>query len=313
MARPTPPRRAVLLRQPGRAPRRRGASTPWSTGCAPAASSSTRADRRRRRRSRTSCEPRRRADCAIVCGGDGSLCRAAPGHPRQRPDARHPADGHRQRPRPHPRHPRPTSRRRPTSSSPATAGGSTSAASTASRSSTSPRSGSATELARELSPDLKQRWGRLGYAIAAIRALARARRFSAWITEDGDDDRTRTMQIAVGNGRFYGGGTVVAAARRDRRRPPRPLQPRDAHGLAAGADAAAASAPASTAPGPRCAPRAAPSSRSAPRGRARSTPTASSSPRRRRSSGSTRRRCRGLWGPGRREPPADAPGLIRRT
>ena len=47
--------------------------------------------------------------------------------------------------------------------------------------------------------------------MAALRALAQARRFSAWISEDGDVMRTRTLQIAVGNGRFYGGGTVVAA------------------------------------------------------------------------------------------------------
>ena len=59
-------------------------------------------------------------------------------------------------------------------------------------------------------PGLKRRWGRLGYAIAAMRALARARRFSAHITEEGRTWRTSTMQIAVGNGRFYGGGTVVA-------------------------------------------------------------------------------------------------------
>jgi YegS/Rv2252/BmrU family lipid kinase len=70
--------------------------------------------------------------------------------------------------------------------------------------------GLATELARELSSDLKKRWGRLGYAIAAMRALAKARRFTAWITENDQTIRTRTMQIAVGNGRFYGGGNVVA-------------------------------------------------------------------------------------------------------
>ena len=71
--------------------------------------------------------------------------------------------------------------------------------------------GLATELARELSSDLKRRWGR-----ARLRhrrdpgAGARPRRFTAWITENGETIRTRTMQIAVGNGRFYGGGTVVA-------------------------------------------------------------------------------------------------------
>jgi diacylglycerol kinase family enzyme len=43
-----------------------------------------------------------------------------------------------------------------------------------------------------------------------LRVLARAERFSALISENGDAVRTRTLQIAVGNGRFYGGGTVVA-------------------------------------------------------------------------------------------------------
>ncbi len=70
--------------------------------------------------------------------------------------------------------------------------------------------GLSAELARELSSDLKRRWGRAGYALAAVRALARAERFSAWVSENGETVRTRTMQIAVGNGRFYGGGTVVA-------------------------------------------------------------------------------------------------------
>lgn len=70
--------------------------------------------------------------------------------------------------------------------------------------------GLSTDLARELSGGLKKRWGRVGYAIAAVRALTKARRFSATIIEGGTATRTRTMQIAVGNGRFYGGGTVVA-------------------------------------------------------------------------------------------------------
>jgi YegS/Rv2252/BmrU family lipid kinase len=70
--------------------------------------------------------------------------------------------------------------------------------------------GLSTDLARELSSDLKRRWGRVGYALAAFRALARARRFTAWVSENGTVFRTRTLQVAVGNGRFYGGGTVVA-------------------------------------------------------------------------------------------------------
>ena len=97
--------------------------------------------------------------------------------------------------------------------------------------------GLATELARELSGDLKKRWGRLGYAIAAIRTLAKARRFTAWITESGPDrphphhaDRRRQRAVLRRRQRRR-------RACGDRRRASRPLQPRDAHGLAAGADA----------------------------------------------------------------------------
>ena len=70
--------------------------------------------------------------------------------------------------------------------------------------------GLSVELARQLSGDLKRRWGRAGYAVAALKALAGVQRFSAWVSENGETTRTHTMQIAVGNGRFYGGGTVVA-------------------------------------------------------------------------------------------------------
>ena len=74
--------------------------------------------------------------------------------------------------------------------------------------------GLSADLAEALTTGLKRRWGRAGYALAAIRVLARARRFTAWIAENGAITRTRTIQIAVGNGRFYGGGTVVEESAR---------------------------------------------------------------------------------------------------
>jgi diacylglycerol kinase (ATP) len=70
--------------------------------------------------------------------------------------------------------------------------------------------GLSSELAQKLDPELKKRFGRLGYAIAALRILATARRFRARIVEKGLGARVRTYQIAVGNGRLYGGGNVVA-------------------------------------------------------------------------------------------------------
>lgn len=64
-------------------------------------------------------------------------------------------------------------------------------------------------VTRELTSDLKRRWGRLAYAIAAFRVLRHARPFRAEITCDGDVRHVRTFQVAIGNGRSYGGGMVV--------------------------------------------------------------------------------------------------------
>lgn len=62
----------------------------------------------------------------------------------------------------------------------------------------------------ELTAARKRRWGRLAYVVAAVQALARARPFSAVIARDGSlPERVRTVQIAVGNGRYYGGGMAV--------------------------------------------------------------------------------------------------------
>ncbi len=69
--------------------------------------------------------------------------------------------------------------------------------------------GLSSELAKGLDPALKKRFGRLGYAVAAIKVLGRAKRFRARITEKGQATEVETYQIAVGNGRHYGGGNVV--------------------------------------------------------------------------------------------------------
>jgi len=69
--------------------------------------------------------------------------------------------------------------------------------------------GLSSELAQNLDPAIKKRFGRLGYAVAAMRILAGARRFSARIVEKGSGTRVKTYQIAIGNGRLYGGGNVV--------------------------------------------------------------------------------------------------------
>lgn len=71
--------------------------------------------------------------------------------------------------------------------------------------------GLSADLSGALSSDLKRRWGRLGYALAGVRVLSRARRFAARISDENGEVVVRTLQIAVGNGRHYGGGTVVEA------------------------------------------------------------------------------------------------------
>ena len=70
------------------------------------------------------------------------------------------------------------------------------------------------DLSRALTRDSKRRWGIVGYAIAALRTLRRMRPFTAWITEGDQIHETRTVHLAVGNGRHYGGGMTVAGTAR---------------------------------------------------------------------------------------------------
>jgi diacylglycerol kinase (ATP) len=70
--------------------------------------------------------------------------------------------------------------------------------------------GLSVELARSLTPDLKRRFGRLGYAFAALRVLARARPFRVQIECNDRNITTFSLQVAVGNGRYYGGGNLVS-------------------------------------------------------------------------------------------------------
>lgn len=69
--------------------------------------------------------------------------------------------------------------------------------------------GLSVELARELTRDMKRRWGTLGYAIAAARVLRRMAPMTADIRIDGRPHRVKAVQIGVGNGRHYGGGMTV--------------------------------------------------------------------------------------------------------
>jgi YegS/Rv2252/BmrU family lipid kinase len=69
--------------------------------------------------------------------------------------------------------------------------------------------GLSVELTRELTPERKRRWGKLGYTLAMLRVLLRARPFSAVIRANGEVHRVKTLQIAIGNGHYYGAGLSV--------------------------------------------------------------------------------------------------------
>lgn len=66
------------------------------------------------------------------------------------------------------------------------------------------------DLTRALTRDAKQRWGALGYAIAGLRVLNRLRAFTVAIEADGQVHHSRTIHLAVGNGRHYGGGMTIS-------------------------------------------------------------------------------------------------------
>jgi YegS/Rv2252/BmrU family lipid kinase len=70
--------------------------------------------------------------------------------------------------------------------------------------------GLSVELARALTAETKRRWGRLAYPVSLWRVLKRSRHFHARIACDGETLELRSMQVAVGNGRHYGGGMTVA-------------------------------------------------------------------------------------------------------
>ena len=71
--------------------------------------------------------------------------------------------------------------------------------------------GLSVDVTKRLTHIMKRRLGLLAYPIAAGLTIARSRRFSASLVIDGAETLTTTLQIAVGNGRFYGGGNLVEA------------------------------------------------------------------------------------------------------
>jgi diacylglycerol kinase (ATP) len=72
--------------------------------------------------------------------------------------------------------------------------------------------GLAADLAGKLTKQGKKRFGRLSYAMAAFNVLMEARPFTAEIINKGEMTKVKTLQIGIGNGRFYGGGMTVESS-----------------------------------------------------------------------------------------------------
>jgi diacylglycerol kinase (ATP) len=66
------------------------------------------------------------------------------------------------------------------------------------------------DITERLTKEVKKAWGVFAYLIAASQALYHARLFHAEIRTETETFRVKTLQIAVGNGRHYGGGLTVA-------------------------------------------------------------------------------------------------------
>jgi YegS/Rv2252/BmrU family lipid kinase len=70
--------------------------------------------------------------------------------------------------------------------------------------------GLSVKITQSLSKGLKGRWGIFAYALTAFKVIGQTRRFRAEIRVNDEFIKVKTIQIAVGNGRYYGGGMAIA-------------------------------------------------------------------------------------------------------
>lgn len=69
--------------------------------------------------------------------------------------------------------------------------------------------GLGTQITQELTPEVKKHWGVFSYLKAFVSALSKSQTFRVTLIIDDREQQLRSMQLAVGNGRFYGGGNVI--------------------------------------------------------------------------------------------------------
>jgi len=70
--------------------------------------------------------------------------------------------------------------------------------------------GLSVQITQRLTKDAKQRWGILAYAVTALQTILESRPFRAEIKVNNQSFHVKTIQIAIGNGRYYGGGMTIA-------------------------------------------------------------------------------------------------------
>jgi YegS/Rv2252/BmrU family lipid kinase len=69
--------------------------------------------------------------------------------------------------------------------------------------------GISVKITQKLTKEFKRRWGIFAYAATALQVIWESRPFSAEIRVKDRCFRVKTVQIAVGNGRYYGGGMAI--------------------------------------------------------------------------------------------------------
>ncbi|MGD9740793.1 MAG: lipid kinase [Bauldia sp.] len=71
--------------------------------------------------------------------------------------------------------------------------------------------GLSVRIAEAVDGKAKQRFGALAYAVKAAQLASRARSFTAELIHDGKRHKVKTLQLSIGNGRYFGGGMAIAA------------------------------------------------------------------------------------------------------
>jgi YegS/Rv2252/BmrU family lipid kinase len=69
--------------------------------------------------------------------------------------------------------------------------------------------GLSVKITQNLSKGAKRRWGIFAYSFTAFQVISQIRPFRAEIRVNGEPITVKTIQIAIGNGRYYGGGMPI--------------------------------------------------------------------------------------------------------